>query len=368
MKNCPALAYSRDEHTGAIIHNADKCIGCKYCTWTCPYDAPKFNPNEGVVEKCNFCTQRIEEGKKPACANLCPTGALDFATAELNKKEALISSPVPVETGSSFRSKELRRNSGPEMDLELTAVNEERTLESKSKISAKEEWPLYIFTLLVIALLSLYLTKDTIWNMTQKLSFLGAIGFAAILSSMHLGKKLRAWRAIFNLKSSWLSREIFLFGIFKGLVFLDMFFIDINTGLLAFVGMSLLLSIDMLYTKAHWEWPFKIHSAQSLIMSIALMLLLSNWIWMFVGISILRLALYAYRKVKVLKTVNFSSSMMFIRLFSLIFSVGLVMFFGVYWPFILLYALGEFIDRFEYYDELDVPTPKNSIQNTEIFA
>ena len=76
LKNCPALAYSKDFITGAVIHFANKCIGCKYCTWACPYDAPKFNEKTRIIEKCTFCNHRIEEDLKPACANLCPTGAL----------------------------------------------------------------------------------------------------------------------------------------------------------------------------------------------------------------------------------------------------------------------------------------------------
>ena len=78
MENCPALAYTRDKKTGAVILHAEKCIGCKYCTWACPYDAPKFNPKTRIIEKCTFCNHRILDTLKPACANLCPTGALDF--------------------------------------------------------------------------------------------------------------------------------------------------------------------------------------------------------------------------------------------------------------------------------------------------
>jgi Fe-S-cluster-containing dehydrogenase component len=86
LKNCPALAYSRDEKTGAVIHHPEKCIGCKYCTWACPYDAPKFNSKTGIVEKCTFCNHRIEENLKPACANLCPVGALDFKYTRFFKR------------------------------------------------------------------------------------------------------------------------------------------------------------------------------------------------------------------------------------------------------------------------------------------
>ncbi len=67
-----------------LFFNANKCIGCTYCTWACPYDAPKFVNSIGLVEKCTLCTNRLNEGFKPACANLCPTGALDFGEITSN--------------------------------------------------------------------------------------------------------------------------------------------------------------------------------------------------------------------------------------------------------------------------------------------
>jgi Fe-S-cluster-containing dehydrogenase component len=41
MFACPALAYSRDEKSGAVLLDEGKCIGCRYCAWACPYDAPR---------------------------------------------------------------------------------------------------------------------------------------------------------------------------------------------------------------------------------------------------------------------------------------------------------------------------------------
>ena len=79
MKNCPALAYSKDAVTGAVTVDPDLCIGCRYCTWACPYDAPRFNTASGVVEKCTFCQHRLEDGLEPACVTSCPTGALKLA-------------------------------------------------------------------------------------------------------------------------------------------------------------------------------------------------------------------------------------------------------------------------------------------------
>jgi len=82
-----------------------RCIGCRYCMAACPYGARSFNfqdprpfiktdaegkfPNmafptreRGVVEKCNFCYERLAEGKMPACVEACKCGALCFGDLE----------------------------------------------------------------------------------------------------------------------------------------------------------------------------------------------------------------------------------------------------------------------------------------------
>lgn len=78
LKACPSGAYYVDKDTYAVIHSPELCIGCKYCTWACPFDAPKYNPDRGIIEKCHFCYHRLKENELPACALNCPTGALSF--------------------------------------------------------------------------------------------------------------------------------------------------------------------------------------------------------------------------------------------------------------------------------------------------
>ena len=46
LEGCPAKAYTVDS-TGAVIHHQERCMGCRYCTWRCPYDAPKINEAKG---------------------------------------------------------------------------------------------------------------------------------------------------------------------------------------------------------------------------------------------------------------------------------------------------------------------------------
>jgi molybdopterin-containing oxidoreductase family iron-sulfur binding subunit len=96
---CPVRA-TWQEPDGITVVDYDWCIGCRYCMAACPYWARRFNwsdpvvPAEelnptqhylgnrarkrGVVEKCHFCVQRTREGRLPACAEACPTGARVF--------------------------------------------------------------------------------------------------------------------------------------------------------------------------------------------------------------------------------------------------------------------------------------------------
>ena len=67
---------------GPVIWRGDKCMGCRYCMVSCPFDVPKFefhsaNPK---IQKCDLCYDRIKSGKIPACAEACPADALTFGT------------------------------------------------------------------------------------------------------------------------------------------------------------------------------------------------------------------------------------------------------------------------------------------------
>lgn len=75
---CPTGAtYRRDD--GIVAVRDELCIACGRCIEACPYAAPRFiNPVKGVVDKCDFCTHRIEAGRLPACVEACPYGAKVF--------------------------------------------------------------------------------------------------------------------------------------------------------------------------------------------------------------------------------------------------------------------------------------------------
>lgn len=76
---CLTQAMHKTEE-GPVIWRDEKCMGCRYCMVSCPYDVPKFeyfssNPN---IQKCDMCWDRVKDGKLPACVEGCPADALTF--------------------------------------------------------------------------------------------------------------------------------------------------------------------------------------------------------------------------------------------------------------------------------------------------
>ena len=357
LKNCPALAYSKDEKTGAVIHDPKKCIGCKYCTWACPFDAPKFNPKINIVEKCNFCNHRIEENLKPACAELCPTGALDFKSTEFSKEDSRKSSPVPVDVGASIEIIKLRNMKCPEIDTNLFAEQtNEFKKEKKQKISAAIEWPLIVFSLLSAGLVSLYVSGMTeMFSPASKIIYLAFGVLAAVFSMLHLGKKKRAWRSILNIKNSWLSKEIIFFILFFAAIICDFFLFNIPNLLAITLGILFLFSIDMVYNLAKWRWPLKIHSAQTMLIGISLFTLFYELYPAFIAITVFRLLLYIYRKLKTENSNNFLSA---IRIISFVLSIVFVSTNQELYLILAAIIPGEIIDRIEFYNELNVPDPR----------
>ena len=79
---CPTGAMQRRPHDGIVFVDQSLCVGCKTCISACPWGAPQWNPETGKVVKCDYCMDRIDEGLKPACVTVCPTGCLSFDVTE----------------------------------------------------------------------------------------------------------------------------------------------------------------------------------------------------------------------------------------------------------------------------------------------
>lgn len=75
LVNCPVGAYSKLPN-GIVYQDHSLCIGCRMCTFACPYGAPQFDPAEGKTSKCSYCKERIEKGQLPRCVEACPGGNL----------------------------------------------------------------------------------------------------------------------------------------------------------------------------------------------------------------------------------------------------------------------------------------------------
>ncbi len=81
---CPTGASYKRAEDGIVLVDEDKCIGCKLCSWACPYGAREYSAVEGVMKKCTLCVDRIynetipEVSRQPACVQACPTRARHF--------------------------------------------------------------------------------------------------------------------------------------------------------------------------------------------------------------------------------------------------------------------------------------------------
>ncbi len=81
---CPTGASYKREEDGIVLVNEDKCIGCKLCSWACPYGAREYDSDAGVMKKCTLCVDRIYNDnlplteRVPACVSTCPAGARHY--------------------------------------------------------------------------------------------------------------------------------------------------------------------------------------------------------------------------------------------------------------------------------------------------
>jgi Fe-S-cluster-containing dehydrogenase component len=100
---CPTGASYKRAEDGIVLVDEDKCIGCKLCSWACPYGAREYSAVEGVMKKCTLCVDRIynenleEAERQPACVQACPTRARHFG--DLGDPESDISKLVAARGG-----------------------------------------------------------------------------------------------------------------------------------------------------------------------------------------------------------------------------------------------------------------------------
>lgn len=100
---CPTGASYKRAEDGIVLVNPDTCIGCKLCSWACPYGAREYDHDDGVMKKCTLCVDRIYnetldvEDRQPACVRACPTGARTFG--DLGDPDSAVSQSVAERDG-----------------------------------------------------------------------------------------------------------------------------------------------------------------------------------------------------------------------------------------------------------------------------
>ena len=100
---CPTGASYKRAEDGIVLINTDICIGCKLCSWACPYGAREFDEDAGVMKKCTLCIDRIyntslpEAEREPACVATCPSRAWHFG--DLGDPDSAVSKLVAARGG-----------------------------------------------------------------------------------------------------------------------------------------------------------------------------------------------------------------------------------------------------------------------------
>jgi Fe-S-cluster-containing dehydrogenase component/DMSO reductase anchor subunit len=289
MEGCPSSAYRRDSETGAIIIEDSQCIACRYCQWNCPYDAPKYVSHERVIAKCHLCHQRLREDLIPACATACPTGALVYD--KLDDIENSLNIPWFPDKNLGPAIRLTGSNFAPATIIPVQAFDSSPDIRKNKVIQSAPEWSLIGFSFLTTLSVAQILDALITGQFPDRISLFLLITLACISSFFHLGKKMRAWKALMNIRSSPLSREIGLFILYflqvavAGILQLPFLFV-----LSSVTGLLLLCAIDAVYIFSDKRKSVFLHSGQTFISGLLIVSFLTGKIIPFMFIAVLCLA------------------------------------------------------------------------------
>jgi len=213
---CPVEAYRKDPSTGVVVHSADTCIGCQYCVWNCSYGVPQYNPDRGVVGKCDLCHHRLSDGQAPACAAACPEGAIAIELVDIAAWRAEHYSADAPGMPSADDSISTTRVTVPDNLTPGTGRVDTQRIELEHP-----HWPLVFMLVLTQLAAGAFVTVwilDALGSAKQlglaALASLGIAGISLGASTLHLGRPIYAFRALRGLRRSWLSREVLTLSLF----------------------------------------------------------------------------------------------------------------------------------------------------------
>lgn len=230
LDGCPVDAYEKDPVTGIVRHLDDQCIGCSYCTLTCPYEVPQFNADRGIVRKCDLCSDRLAEGEAPACVQACPTSAISVGIVDVAEaitraaagRDGTAATLVPAAPPSRLTVPTTRYRSSVALPTDALPADH------FSLVPSHAHPPLTTMLVLtqlsvgafviawLVDLVAAPALADRLRPFEAGVSLgVGVLALAASL--LHLGRPQHAWRAVIGLRHSWLSREIVAFSAFAAL-------------------------------------------------------------------------------------------------------------------------------------------------------
>jgi len=216
LNGCPVDAYEKDPITGIVSHLDDQCIGCSYCTLTCPYEVPVYNKGRGIVRKCDMCQGRLAAGEAPACVQACPNEAISIEVVDVAAVTAaaengsLVAGTPPSSITTPTTIYRSARDLGP--------------LTTRTRTPATTHTPLavmLVLTQLAVGTFVVNLSWRGFFNSSMQPFDAGLAAAAGVValgaSVLHLGRPRYCYRAVIGLRHSWLSREVVAFGAFTGL-------------------------------------------------------------------------------------------------------------------------------------------------------
>lgn len=362
MQQCPALAYRRDEITGAVLIDDQACLGCGYCAWVCPYGAPQMDQERGVMTKCTMCNEKVLAGGQPACVTSCPTGALDWrqlAPAELTQD---VPGFAEADTAPGIRVEGVKPERRVPHQTTPPAMPPWEKLRARFKpqITLLHEWPLAVFTLLAAVLVGGFAGSRLGGAVCDWRLWLGAGVVGMALSASHLGRLERSWRAPLHTRASWLSREIVLYATFLGLSSAVLAqpgwlpWMSAWSGLAVACGVGLLLVIDRVYAPVRKAGGGLLHSAEVAGTGLLVAAVLARMDLLIVTVAALKTVLFVTRS-----SARDAIGLALPRMGLMVAGVGDVLVLGGQPVSALVLILGgELIDRGLYYHELEIPTPE----------
>jgi Fe-S-cluster-containing dehydrogenase component len=368
LRHCPALAIARDPRTGAVLIDDARCIGCRYCGWVCPFDAPRFDPSRGVMTKCTLCSGRLAAGRQPACTSLCPTGALSLDGHVPSDGVALAAFPRtdarPMITFLPVRHHALADHGPGGAALGVTSGETSPAL--PRKVTLRTEWSLAVFTFVAIVLVA-WVLAWALGASRPRLLAVAGLGMAGMaVSAAHLGRPTRAWRAMLNWRDSWLSREVITYGGFLAVAVATLAWDGPAWArwLAAAAGFGCLVCVDQVYAVMARDDAAPPDRATAVVSGIFLGGILAHAPAVFVPAGLARLIGFLARtRAQPSRRTRDLWWLAVARVAAGAASVLLALAFGAAaWPATVLALLAEWLDRCDFYNRLDIVTPARTAQ------